>query len=428
MKKNYYQDHARIAEGNYVHINYLNNSIILLDEVTHDAYENIDDVSSLESSFPQLYKLLFDNGFIVSDIFDELSFADMSRHFEQYDRTLYHVIVNPTLDCNLSCWYCYENRKMGSKMGNSVVEGIKKMIHNHYDFMPFKSLKLSFFGGEPFVQYGVINELVDYSKKFCDKNGIALMLDFTTNGTLITKSEIVKLSRFACQFQITLDGCREQHNKVKFSTNKSFDSYKRTIENVKLIQREIPGAYIFLRINFDSVTLTNFDDILSDIDDLDRRKTTVILKRIWQVKQGVVAKNDILSAINKLFAKGFIVDYYSQGKLCFGERVNEVVVNYDGNVFKCTTIDDFNETNSFGKLDCDSGKVFWNQMKLAESVAELRLSKCKKCKQYPSCYGPCNNHILAGKDNCYMDGLDLSKEEYFTYLLLAEYQKTIVLC
>ncbi len=130
------------------------------------------------------------NGFIVPDDFDELSFAEMSRHFEQYDRTLYHVIINPTLDCNLSCWYCYEKRKKGSKMKGDVIEGIKKMICHHYECMPFKCLKLSFFGGEPFVQYNVIRELIDFSKSFCDKKEIALLLDFTTNGTLITNSEI----------------------------------------------------------------------------------------------------------------------------------------------------------------------------------------------------------------------------------------------
>lgn len=39
---------------------------------------------------------------------------------------LYNVVVNTTLDCNLSCWYCYENRIVGSKLSSGVIEAIKR--------------------------------------------------------------------------------------------------------------------------------------------------------------------------------------------------------------------------------------------------------------------------------------------------------------
>lgn len=57
---------------------------------------------------------------------------------------LYNVVVNTTLDCNLSCWYCYENRIAGSKLSSGVIEAIKKNIYLHYETTKFKTLKLSF--------------------------------------------------------------------------------------------------------------------------------------------------------------------------------------------------------------------------------------------------------------------------------------------
>lgn len=236
------------------------------------------------------------------------------------------------------------------------------------------------------------------------------------------------LSRFNCTFQITLDGNKERHNKVKFSKGKKHDTYTAAINNARLIQDNIKNSHVFLRINFDGHSLEKFDEILEDIDVMDRRRTTVILKRIWQIGEGCVGKGQIIDTINKLFDKGFVVDYYTQGKLCFAERLNETVVNYDGNVYKCTTITDFDENNSYGKLDCETGLIGWKPSKLAECTMDLRPERCKACRAYPSCYGPCNNHILSGHNNCYIDSLDLTKEEYFLYLYKSAFQKKSVFC
>lgn len=99
---------------------------------------------------------------------------------------LYNVVVNTTLDCNLSCWYCYENRIVGSKLSSGVIEAIKKNIYLHYETTKFKTLKLSFFGGEPFLYFDGIKQLLDYSNVFCSERSIELIADFTTNSTLIT--------------------------------------------------------------------------------------------------------------------------------------------------------------------------------------------------------------------------------------------------
>lgn len=114
-----------------------------------------------------------------------------------------------------------------------------------------------------------------------------------------------------------------------------------------------------------------------------------------------------------------MVDYYNQGKLCFAERLNQLVINYDGLVFKCTTIDRFNKENSFGFLD-ETGNVYWDVTKLARVSRNLQLDCCKTCRSYPDCYGPCNMHIFAGTASCYMYSLNLSHAEY----LMFQYKQT----
>lgn len=398
-------------------------SFLLLDEQAHNLYTRENNVKIIKNKNLKLYKKLKSLEFLIEDNIDEHSIVEMRRQMELHDKSMYHLIINPTLDCNLSCWYCYENKKKGSKISAEIIGGIKKHIETSYNLSPYNRLNLSFFGGEPFMRFIAIKEISSFAKIFCNDNKINLNIDFTTNGSLITKSELMFLSDFKCTFQITLDGNKEQHNKVKFSKDKNFDAYNATLRNVNQIQNLIKNSHVFLRINFDEQTLNSFDNILCDIDSLDRQRTTVILKRIWQVGVNKVNKEQIIDVINKLFDNGFAIDYYTQGKLCFAERMNESVINYDGSVYKCTTITNFDEKKSYGKLDNNTGCIEWKQNKLAECTMNLRPKKCKSCKMYPSCYGPCNNHILAGQESCYIDGLDLSKEEYYTYLYKSRLQR-----
>ncbi len=54
-----------------------------------------------------------------------------------------------------------------------------------------------------------------------------------------------------------------------------------------------------------------------------------------------------------LFVKGF-------RNSCYADKINQMTVNYDGGVYKCTARD-FNEKNRLGQL-CDDGTVLWDKM------------------------------------------------------------------
>lgn len=226
---------------------------------------------------------------------------------------------------------------------------------------------------------------------------------------------MLKISQFPCVFQITLDGNKKQHNKIKFTKNRNIDTYQLAINNIKKILDTISNSFVAIRVNFDSYTLNSFDDILEDIKDLDRKRVKIILKRIWQVDDKDIEKNILLSTIQKLIDNNFLVDYYTQGGVCFGDMLNEIVVNFDGKVFKCTTIDDFNEKNSYGYLDTGTGEIVWNS-KISTIGYDLTKEKCKKCRLYPSCLGPCTLHLMANDDVCFIDSLNLTLQEYMMFL------------
>ena len=106
-----------------------------------------------------------------------------------------------------------------------------------------------------------------------------------------------------------------------------------------------------------------------------------------------------------------------KGCVCFAERKNQVLFNYDGKIFKCTTISKFNDENALGKLDMISGKIHWNEEKMKSWYSDMQPSYCKTCKWFPACLGICNRQLLVNKDKiCTFDACNLTQKEYLMYL------------
>ena len=73
---------------------------------------------------PGLYAELVRGGAIVPDEEDE--FGNLKRLGDEAERSpkSYRLILNPTIDCNFKCWYCYEDHIAGSKMGPETLRRV----------------------------------------------------------------------------------------------------------------------------------------------------------------------------------------------------------------------------------------------------------------------------------------------------------------
>lgn len=233
MRKIYYQISEEILPHVYLCYNAFNNRFILLNQAKYDKYE-IGDLDRIERDDPMFYELLVDNQYVVEDCFEEKEIAAYRKKKLQFDSSMYQLTINTTLDCNLNCWYCYENRISGSFLAEDVIEAIKKNIENEYIKYPYRTLKISFFGGEPFLYFKGIKEILDFARVFCQVKQLRLLSEFTTNAVLVTESIIDYLKDFECQFQITLDGDRIHHNQIKKDKdNPNQDTYEKTLRTIQ---------------------------------------------------------------------------------------------------------------------------------------------------------------------------------------------------
>ena len=138
-----------------------------------------------------------------------------------------YAALSITHNCNLRCKYCYAEEKINKKMD---IETAKKSI----DFLVKNSNKrciVTFFGGEPLVEFKLIKKIVDYSHQKYEKK---VEFRMSTNGTLLNRKILQFLKDNKIYFVLSIDGNKEQHDyNRKFKDNKgSYESIIEKLENI----------------------------------------------------------------------------------------------------------------------------------------------------------------------------------------------------
>lgn len=128
--------------------------------------------------------------------------------------------------------------------------------------------------------------LIKYVSKRCLERGIDMTLRFTTNGVLLTdgvREELLKIPlKFKPNFQITIDGDREHHDKTKFMANGK-PTYDLIIRNIKAALKD--GMPVTNRFNYTAETIDGFESVIREYDDLseDERKLLQFdFQQVWQ--------------------------------------------------------------------------------------------------------------------------------------------------
>lgn len=108
--------------------NYLNDCIIILLPELYQLVKKHEDVNELKEIYPEFFDLLCNNGFVVEDSIDENKLAMKSVNQRLSSPEKLFLTINPTLDCNLRCWYCYETHTTNCYMNEDIMERIVKLV------------------------------------------------------------------------------------------------------------------------------------------------------------------------------------------------------------------------------------------------------------------------------------------------------------
>lgn len=355
----------------------------------------------IKAQHAELYDHLLQKGIFVCDDADETKAYIRKR--EEYERSSgeYTITINPTLACNMSCWYCYESHKNMPAMSADVKQSVLLLIDKLLADNKLKKLNLSFFGGEPLLYFDkVVVDIINHAKMQCKAFDAKLSIHFTTNAYLLTDNVLKQLEGLDVSFQITIDGGKQVHDSVR-KTKGGEPTYARIVEHIH--QTLSRGFSVGVRFNYTAKSIPSFIDVVKDFSHLPQEQKQLVnftFQRVWQDNEGDARQvEQQVEHIERAFeqaglfvnnAKSYIVPY------CYADGVNTAVVNYNGDLFKCTARD-FAPKSKEGTLAAD-GTLRWNERLRKRMSIRHGSDTCLQCRIYPICHGGCSQMKLEAPD------------------------------
>lgn len=355
----------------------------------------------------RFFKQLLKYEFIIEDDFDELEALRTVSNREDYNESKYHMIINPTLDCNCRCWYCFEKKHIGSIMNREVLSACKNHISRTLEQKPsLGKFALSFFGGEPLLHYfDIAAPIINHLQGLLPKEQTEISI--TTNGILLNRKIIDHLVAVHVQnLQITFDGDSKSHNKTRCDVNKT-PTYRTIVSNIHDLNSA--GIKVVVRFNYTLKNIYDFQNTLNDLYDVDNPSLLFLsVNRVWQdisSKASDDEKQRMFAEVDRLYQDslkhGFspLPQYnrLSLSQSCYADKNNQCLINYDGGVFKCNARD-FSSQRQLGVLK-SNGVIEWNEKYQYWMLGKFCDPICNECSIFPLCGRGCRRILYETREN-----------------------------
>ena len=163
----------------------------------------------------ETYQALREKNFLRAEVdVDDLAQRLAARQrFLHYGPNLHIAVV--TLRCNETCVYCHASRAgMEATQTDMSKETAEKMVDLAFETTsPWVTIE--FQGGEPLVNYPVMQHIIEYAKKKNEGLGKSLEFTLVTNMSLMTEEKLAYLLENKVQMCTSVDGPKHLHNKQR---------------------------------------------------------------------------------------------------------------------------------------------------------------------------------------------------------------------
>ena len=361
---------------------------------------------------------LTDLGFLIANHEEEkqelLMYIDELNEID----TRLSVIVAMNLDCNLACTYCFEGSRKGKhymspEIAGHVIDFIEKNLTEDKGL-----INVTFYGGEPLLSAELIISMAERLKRIAESKGIDFGFQVVSNGTLLTPSIVEKLKPLGLkEASITLDGPEAVHN-LSRPLRAGGGSFKKIVENIKAVcgmidiniggnfteanYREFPTLLDYLLnegITPDRIASIKFDPVFGETSEYSPPGMTGACcspNEPWMFEAGIMLREEVMK---RGFKTGGI-----QPVVCAIDLNNRHIINYDGNIFKCTGFFDRKDfvTGNVKSGVIDNGSMY--------NLDNWKIEECLSCKYLPLCFGGCRYMKYVRDGN--LSGVDCKRPYY----------------
>lgn len=216
---------------------------------------NGNDADELSSILTECNGTVIDINGIPKELIDDLlhgefitsslsaQFSKIRRRFrEARVETPMVLTVTTTLDCNLGCYYCYQDRS-SAQLESSDVKTLVSETRRRLIISKKRSLHVDWYGGEPLQNQAFIEEASLALQTMCQEISVVYRASIISNGTLWPKDVESFITRHVIkQVQISFDGIGAAHDKIrrfigKEPVEKSKSSFSLAVELIDKLSK-----------------------------------------------------------------------------------------------------------------------------------------------------------------------------------------------
>lgn len=399
----------KLSNGSYFILSTISKGLIVL---SPEKYNKLCLGQALECFSPPEIEYLVTHHFLVDDETDETNFLYVEMNRDRFHPQIFSTYIALSTLCNFSCVYCYEQgqvneyTKMSDETLNATIEWYRNiLVSKHY-----QQCNVCLYGGEPLLFKDLLIQFVEKMRKMTDSINVSLTFTMISNGYLLNEKICDYLiSQGLKEIQITLDGCKETHDRrrVLKSGAGTFDTILSNICNI--INRKIK---IVIRSSFDESNVYDIVNLLQLLKKMNLEKNIYLYfapihqtesqktnscsfcsQHIYsEYKEIANYYCELYKAANKLGFK--IPSCYSNGP-CMVIGADSCLIAPDGALYKCVEM--------IGNDKLKIGDVFSKQYnsRYYDFMVACEFDKCIKsgCKYAPNCAGGCSMEAYIKNDS-----------------------------
>lgn len=255
LRTSRYNFHVPVEDGAIL---YNTRTATLLQFRGPDALALTRSLCAIETSIPpgvltaDVVDTLQKGGFIISPYFDEV--AEIRTLFQHARHETPMVLtLTTTMDCNLGCYYCYEQRS-ADQLTYAQLPSILEHVRTRLAQSHKQALHVDWYGGEPLMNLVFMEQASRELQTLCEHLSIAYTASIISNGTCWPEDVGEFIARHhITQVQITFDGLSDNHNRRRhfrkgYSPTDEMSSFQRA---VCLVDQLLDHVRVDLRLNID---------------------------------------------------------------------------------------------------------------------------------------------------------------------------------
>ena len=346
----------------------------------------------------EILKKLEQEGFICSSNEDDdyVMKCQFITQSVQHDRSKLNLVLVPSLNCNFNCPYCFEKDKRASRMNDQTIDNLIKFIKGHEGV---KTLNLTWYGGEPLLALPNIEKILNRISTEVSTN--IQQHSIITNGSLFNDKAIELFEKYPLDsIQITLDGQKNRHDKLRCFKSNNKPTYDIILRNIDVIVKKFPNTQLHIRVNIDKNNIDDFYQINNEFKHKYHNKNIIVYPGFIRLENESMT-NMVEPSFGRWETANMLYNLYTSGvlkgevypvlriaKTCSALCVNSYIIGPMGEIYKCWN-DVSDKSKIVGYINQSSMENSTLYYRYLQGCAWYNEPLCKKCFFMPICNGKC---------------------------------------